>query len=137
MVMEITNQEVLRKTLTKGEEMHDLMAELYPICRSITGDGVKETVNILKKHIHVSLHKIMSVAPVFDWEVPNELNIKDAYIMNSRCEKIVDFAQSNLHVVNYSIPVDEQMSLSELKEHLYTLPEYPDWIPYRTSYYNE
>src|SRR5687767_4276173 len=137
MVMEITNQEVLRKALTKGEEMHSLMTEMYPLCRSITGDGVKGTLNILQKHIPVNIHKIRTGALVFDWEIPKEWNIKDAYIMNSRGEKIVDFGQSNLHVVNYSIPVDQQMSLAELKEHLYTLPEYPDWIPYRTSYYKE
>jgi aminopeptidase-like protein len=135
--MEITNQEVLKTTLAKGEQMHELMAELYPICRSITGDGVRETLNIVKKHIPLSVHKIRTGATVFDWEVPKEWNIKDAYIKNSRGEKIVDFAQSNLHVLNYSIPVHQQMSLSELSEHLYTLPEYPDWIPYRTSYYKE
>jgi aminopeptidase-like protein len=135
--MEITNQEVLKATLAKGEQMHELMAELYPICRSITGDGVRETLNIVKKHIPLSVHKIRTGATVFDWEVPKEWNIKDAYIKNSRGEKIVDFAQSNLHVLNYSIPVHQQMSLSELSEHLYTLPEYPDWIPYRTSYYKE
>lgn len=135
--METMNHEVVRETLSKGEEMHQLMTELYPICRSITGDGVKETLNILKKHIPVNTHKIRTGAVVFDWEVPKEWNIRDAYIMNSRGEKIVDFSQSNLHVVNYSIPVNAEMSLSELKKHLHTLPEYPDWIPYRTSYYSE
>lgn len=138
--MKITDQDVLKNTLTtltKGEQMHKLMAELYPICRSITGDGVRETLNIVKRHIPISVHKIRTGAAVFDWEIPKEWNIKDAYIRNSHGEKIVDFAQSNLHVVNYSIPVHQQMSLSELREHLYTLPEYPDWIPYRTSYYKE
>jgi aminopeptidase-like protein len=142
--MEIKNEEDLQirperkeQLLSKGMEMHDFMAELYPICRSITGDGVRETLNIVKKHIPLSIHKIRTGATVFDWEIPKEWNIKDAYIKNSQGEKIVDFARSNLHVLNYSIPVHQQMSLSELREHLYSLPEYPDWIPYRTSYYKE
>jgi aminopeptidase-like protein len=135
--MEAADQKVLQATLTEGEQMHQLMEELYPICRSITGDGVRETLNILKKHIPLSVHKIRSGANVFDWEVPKEWNIRDAYIKNSRGEKIVDFADSNLHVLNYSVPVHRHVTLKELREHLYTLPEYPDWIPYRTSYYNE
>ena len=135
--MEVMNDELLKSTFTKGEEMHGLMTELYPICRSITGDGVKESLSIVKKHIPLNIHKIRTGAVVFDWEIPKEWNIRDAYIMNSNGEKIVDFRQSNLHVVNYSIPVHREMSLSELKQHLFTLPEYPDWIPYRTSYYNE
>lgn len=135
--MEIAKHEITTETRTKGAEMHDLIAELYPICRSITGDGVRETISILKKHVPLSTHKIRTGAAVFDWEVPKEWNIKDAYIKNSRGEKIVNFKNSNLHVVNYSIPVHQHMSLSELREHLYTLPEYPDWIPYRTSYYKE
>src|SRR6267154_2050639 len=120
-----------------GEQMHSLMTELFPICRSITGDGVNQTLNIIKKEIPLSIRKIPTGTKVFDWEVPKEWNIKDAYIMNSRGEKIVDFAKSNLHVLNYSIPVDRSVTLSVLKEHLYTLPEHPDWIPYRTSYYKE
>jgi aminopeptidase-like protein len=135
--METRNQEVLKNTLTKGEQMHELMAELYPICRSITGDGVRKTLDIVKKHIPLSVHKIRTGATVFDWEVPKEWNITDAYIKNSRGEKIVDFADSNLHVMNYSVPVHQKMTLSELREHLHTLPENPDWIPYRTSYYKE
>src|SRR5687768_1607091 len=115
--MEIKNEEDLQiradkgeQPLTDGMQMHDLIAELYPICRSITGDGVRETLNILKKHIPLSIHKIRTGASVFDWEIPKEWNIKDAYIKNSKGEKIVDFARSNLHVLNYSIPVHQQMS---------------------------
>jgi aminopeptidase-like protein len=135
--MEMSNQDVLSSALTTGERMHELMSELYPICRSITGDGVRETLNIIKKHVPISVHKIRTGATVFDWEIPKEWNIRDAYIKNSRGEKIVDFADSNLHVLNYSVPVHQTMTLSELREHLYTLPEHPDWIPYRTSYYKE
>jgi aminopeptidase-like protein len=135
--METTNTELLRTSRTKGHQMYELMEELYPICRSITGDGVRETLGIVKSHIPLTMHKIRTGATVFDWQVPKEWNIRDAYIKNSRGEKIVDFAHSNLHVLNYSIPVHQQMPLSELRKHLYTLPEYPDWIPYRTSYYKE
>src|SRR5260221_851145 len=120
-----------------GEQMHSLMTELFPICRSITGDGVMQTLNIIKKDIPLSIRKIATGTKVFDWEVPKEWNINEAYIKNSKGEKIVDFANSNLHVLNYSIPVEESVSLSVLKEHLYTLPEHPEWIPYRTSYYKE
>ncbi|MEX1241866.1 MAG: DUF4910 domain-containing protein [Cyclobacteriaceae bacterium] len=135
--MEILNNEVLRNARTKGHQMHLLMEELYPICRSITGDGVRQTLSILKKHIPLTIHKIRTGATVFDWEVPKEWNIRDAYIKDSRGQKIVDFGNSNLHVLNYSTPIHQQMPLRELREHLYTLPDYPDWIPYRTSYYKE
>ena len=120
-----------------GNEMHELMRELYPICRSITGDGVRQTLNILKKDIPLSVHEVASGTKVFDWTVPREWNIKDAYVKNSKGEKIIDFKKSNLHVLNYSVPVHKKVSLEELKEHLFTLPEHPDWIPYRTSYYSE
>ena len=120
-----------------GEQMHSLMTELFPICRSITGDGVTQTLNIIKKDIPLSIHKIPTGTKVFDWEVPKEWNIKDAYIRNSRGEKLVDFANSNLHVLNYSAPIDQCVTLDVLKKHLFTLPEHPDWIPYRTSYYKE
>jgi aminopeptidase-like protein len=120
-----------------GKEMHELMRELYPICRSITGDGVRQTLNILKKIIPLDIHEVASGIKVFDWTVPMEWNIKDAYVKNSKGEKIIDFKNSNLHVLNYSLPVYKKVSLEELNEHLFTLPEQPDWIPYRTSYYSE
>ncbi len=120
-----------------GREMYQLMSELYPICRSITGNGVRETFNIIKKHIPLEVYEIPTGTQVFDWVVPKEWNIRDAYVKNSKGEKIVDFKNSNLHVLNYSVPVKKKVSLQELKEHLFTLPEYPEWIPYRTSYYKE
>ncbi|MBI1767591.1 MAG: DUF4910 domain-containing protein [Bacteroidetes bacterium] len=126
-----------KTTTALGEQMYSLMTELFPICRSITGDGVRQTLDIIKKDIPLSIHKVPSGTKVFDWEVPKEWNINEAYIRNSRGEKLVDFANSNLHVLNYSTPVDRSITLSDLKEHLYTLPEHPDWIPYRTSYYKE
>lgn len=120
-----------------GEEMYSLIEELFPICRSITGDGLRETLRILQKHIPLEIHEIPSGTQVFDWTIPKEWNIRDAYVKNSKGERVVDFRKSNLHVLNYSIPVHKTVSLAELKEHLYTLPEYPDWIPYKTSYYRE
>src|SRR6267154_5981010 len=135
--MEITKERPPKAIASTGGQMHQLITELYPICRSITGEGVGQTLNIIKRDIPLTIHKIPTNTKVFDWEVPKEWNIKDAYIMNSRGEKIVDFAKSNLHVLNYSIPVDRSVTLRVLKEHLYTLPDHPDWIPYRTTYYEE
>jgi aminopeptidase-like protein len=120
-----------------GEKMHELMVELFPICRSITGNGLRKTLTILKKHIPLDVFEVPTKTKVFDWEIPREWNINDAFIKNSKGEKIVDFKKSNLHVLNYSIPVNKKISLDELKSHLYSFPEYPDVIPYRTSYYNE
>ena len=120
-----------------GEEIYSLIVELFPICRSITGDGLRQTLRILQKHIPLELHEVATGTEVFDWTVPREWNIKDACAKNSRGERIIDFQKSNLHILNYSIPVHKTVSLSELKEHLYTLPEHPDWIPYKTSYYSE
>jgi aminopeptidase-like protein len=120
-----------------GKEMHALITRLFPICRSITGDGVRETLNIIKREIPLVIHEVPSGTNVFDWEIPKEWNIKDAYIKDSKGKKIVDFKNSNLHVLNYSIPVHKHVTLDELKKHLYYLPEHPEWIPYRTSYYKE
>jgi aminopeptidase-like protein len=120
-----------------GEEMHRFIEELFPICRSITGDGVRETLRKVGDHIPLEIHEVTTGTQVFDWTIPKEWNIKDAYIKNSRGDRIIDFRQSNLHVISYSLPVQAKMSLEELKNHIYTLPENPDWIPYRTSYYQE
>ena len=113
------------------------MAELFPICRSITGNGVRQTLQILKKHIPLEICNVPTGTRVFDWTVPREWNITDAYVKNSRGERVIDFRRSNLHVVNYSVPIKRRMSLAELRPHLFTLPDKPDWIPYRTSYYHE
>lgn len=120
-----------------GQAMHGLMAELFPLCRSITGQGVRETLARIQTRIPLNIHEVPSGTPVFDWTVPLEWNVRDAYIMNLRGERVIDFLQSNLHVVGYSSPVRRRMSFSELKQHLHTLPDHPDWIPYRTSYYKE
>jgi aminopeptidase-like protein len=122
---------------TIGQAMYELAADLYPICRSITGAGVRETLRRLQAHIPLQVHEVPTGTQVFDWTVPREWNITDAYIKSSAGERVVDFNKSNLHVVGYSAPVRARMSLDELKGHVTTLPEQPDAIPYRTSYYNE
>lgn len=118
-----------------GQEMHELIARLYPICRSITGDGVRQTLQILRNIVPLETHEVPTGTQVFDWTVPNEWNIRSAYIANSRGERIVDFANHSLHVISYSTPVRARMRLAELKKHLHALPDRPDAIPYRTSYY--
>ncbi|WP_394752413.1 DUF4910 domain-containing protein [Crenothrix sp.] len=120
-----------------GAEIYALITELFPICRSITGDGFRQTMTLLQQHIPLKIHEVPSGTNVFDWVVPKEWNIKDAYVKNAQGEKVIDFQKSNLHVLNYSLPVNKVVSLQELKEHLFTLPDHPDWIPYKTSYYKE
>jgi aminopeptidase-like protein len=130
----------LRGTLDEkalGQELAAWVAELYPICRSITGHGVRETLKRLQRLTPVTLHEVPSGTEVFDWTIPREWNIRDAYIKNDRGDRVVDFRRSNLHVVNYSVPVRARMSLEALRPHLFTLPDRPDWVPYRTSYYAE
>lgn len=118
-----------------GPQMYRLVAELYPICRSITGDGFRETLRVIRGHVPLEVHEVPTGTKVFDWIVPKEWNIRDAYVKNGKGERIIDFQQSNLHVLNYSTPVNARMSLAELRPHLFSLPEHADWIPYRTSYY--
>src|SRR5918994_2456392 len=125
------------RTQEPGHEMFRLIERLYPICRSLTGAGVRQTLRILQEYIPLTVHSVPSGTQVFDWTVPKEWNIRDGYIKNSNGKRIVDFKQCNLHVLGYSIPVHKKVSLSELKVHVFTLPNHPDWIPYRTSYYKE
>jgi len=120
-----------------GWQMHGLAAKMYPFCRSITGDGVRETLRVLKEHIPLEILEVPTGTKVFDWEVPLEWNIREAYIKNAAGEKVVDFKNSNLHILSYSIPINAEVSFEELEKHLYYLPGHPDWIPYRTSYYKE
>lgn len=120
-----------------GHQMHAMVSELFPICRSITGNGLRETLRRVGQRIPLQIHEVPTGTQVLDWSVPREWNIRDAYVKNSRGQRLIDFQESNLHVVNYSIPVRAKLSLTQLKEHLYTLPDHIDWIPYRTSYYRE
>ena len=128
---------ILANTLEIGNNMHELMVELFPICRSITGNGVRKSFEILKRHIPLDILEVSSGTEVFDWTIPKEWNINDAYVKNSKGEKIIDFKKSNLHVLNYSTPIHKKISLKELIPHLHSLPEQPNLIPYRTSYYKE
>lgn len=120
-----------------GADVHDLIARMYPICRSITGEGVRRTLGILDDWIALEKFEVPTGTTVFDWEVPREWNIRDAYIADETGRRLVDFRANNLHVVSYSTPIDMVMSRSELAPHLYSMPDRPDWIPYRTSYYKE
>ena len=118
--------------------MIELIKKLFPICRSITGNGVRKSLDIIKKKIpNLDIKEIPSGTKVYDWNVPKEWNVHDAWVMDSNGNKIIDFKINNLHLVNYSISVDLSMDLTTLKKHIHTLPDNPDWIPYRTSYYNE
>jgi aminopeptidase-like protein len=121
----------------QGQELFECVSALYPICRSISGHGVRQSLQFLQRWVPLLQREVPTGTQVFDWTVPKEWNIRDAYIKNSKGEKVVDFQKSNLHVVNYSVPVRQKLRLEELRNHLFTLPETPDWIPYRTSYYKE
>lgn len=120
-----------------GAELYAFITDLYPICRSITGDGLRETLRMIDSVAPLTIHEVPSGTPVFDWTVPDEWNIRDAYVKNSRGQRVIDFRKSNLHVLNYSTAVSKKMPLAELKKHLFSLPHRPEWIPYRTSYYKE
>jgi aminopeptidase-like protein len=119
-----------------GREAYETIRELYPISRSITGDGVRITLRAVQRHIPLEIVEVPSGTQVFDWTVPPEWNIKDAYVKNRQGERIVDFRNCNLHVVGYSVPVHAKLTLNELKPHLFTIPERPDWIPFRTTFYH-
>lgn len=120
-----------------GNKMYALAERLFPICRSITGEGVRQSLQVLKAYIPLDIHEVPSGTAVFDWAVPREWNIREAWVRGPAGDKIIDFRQHNLHVLNYSVPIHRRIGLSELKAHLFTLPEQPELIPYRTSYYQE
>ncbi|WP_347585428.1 DUF4910 domain-containing protein [Acrocarpospora sp. B8E8] len=117
--------------------MYALVERLYPICRSITGDGVRRTLEIIGESIPLEVHEVPTGTQVLDWTIPKEWNIRDAYLKDASGNRVVDFGASNLHVLGYSVPVSATMSLEELRPHLHTLPDQPSLVPYRTSYYAE
>jgi aminopeptidase-like protein len=120
-----------------GKEMYRLVEELYPICRSITGNGVRQTLERIDRIIPLEIHEVPSGTQVFDWTVPREWNIDEAFIEDSNGTRLIDFRDHSLHVVSYSVPIDRLCDWDELEQHLHTIPEHPDWIPYRTSYYKD
>jgi aminopeptidase-like protein len=135
--MNVSQQLNYTSQQSTGNELYEFAAQLYPICRSITGNGTRETLQLIRERIPLEVVEIASGTQVFDWTIPKEWNIRDAYIKDASGRRILDFRKSNLHVVNYSIPIRKKLSLDELSKHLYTLPAHPEWIPYRTSYYKE
>jgi aminopeptidase-like protein len=135
--MSLLKQFDQRSPAEVGEELYRFARELFPICRSITGDGIRRTLAMIGDRLPLKIHEVQSGTAVFDWTVPKEWNIRDAYIKAPDGKRVVDFKKSNLHVLNYSMPIHARMPLSDLKPHLFTIPKYPDWIPYRTSYYQE
>ncbi|OFV93296.1 MAG: peptidase M28 [Acidobacteria bacterium RIFCSPLOWO2_12_FULL_65_11] len=120
-----------------GAELYDRIRRLYPICRSITGKGLRDTLGLIGQEIDLETREVPSGTQAFDWIVPKEWNVQDAYVKDRDGVRVVDFNASNLHVVQYSMPVRRRMTLAELRPHLFSIPERPDWIPYKTSYYRE
>jgi len=120
-----------------GAWMYRFIEELYPICRSITGEGTRDTLRRIAFHVPIEIHEVPTGTKAFDWTVPKEWNVRDAYVRNEARDRVIDFRKSNLHLLNYSIPFRGKVSLETLREHLFTLPDQPDRIPYRTSYYKE
>ena len=122
----------------QGQKMYTLAKQMFPICRSITGNGFRESLNIIREFVpDIKVFEVPSGTQVFDWTVPKEWNIKDAYIETLDGNKIIDFNVCNLHVLGYSLPIDEIITKDILLEHIHTLPDQLDWIPYVTSYYKE
>jgi aminopeptidase-like protein len=119
------------------ERLWPLVEAMYPICRSITGEGVRRTLDLVETLIPLKRFEVRTGTPAYDWEVPREWNIRDAYVADENGRRVIDFRTHSLHVVNYSAPVRRRMTLDELQPHLHSLPDRPDWIPYRTSYYKE
>ena len=120
-----------------GRELHDFVTQLYPLHRSITGHGVRKTLALIAAQVPLQVYEVPTGTHVFDWQVPQEWNIRDAYIKDAEGRRLVDYRASNLHVVSYSTPVRQRLSWDELKEHLHTLPEQPELIPYRTAYFRD
>jgi aminopeptidase-like protein len=118
-----------------GQEIHALIERLYPFCRSLTGDGVRATLRHLSGMIPLDIHEVPSGTQAFDWVVPPEWNVRDAYVLDCKGQRVIDFRSSNLHVVGYSSPVNARMTREELLAHVFTDPQHPEWIPYKHTYY--
>jgi len=124
--------------LDNGKAMYDLAGRLFPLCRSITGNGFRESLEMIRKIIpEIKVYEVPTGTNVFDWTVPKEWNIQGGGIYRLNGDKVIDFKDSNLHILGYSLPIDKVIRLEDLLEHIYTQPDQPDWIPYVTSYYKE
>jgi aminopeptidase-like protein len=121
--------------MTEGDAIHAFASELYPICRSITGDGVRRTLRLMSEHVPLSISEVPTGTPVFDWTVPQEWNVEGAYVADAHGRRIIDFDRHNLHLVNYSIPFKGSLTKEQLLPQLHSIPSHPKWIPYRTAYY--
>src|SRR5262249_15743719 len=130
-----TRTSTRRASMVDGAELHALIARLYPICRSITGEGLRQTLRILSEVVPLQIVEVPSKTPVLDWTVPLEWNVREAYLVDPRGRRFADLRESSLRLVSYSVPVQARMPLSQLRAHLHAMPDRPDWIPYRTSYY--
>lgn len=120
-----------------GEEMHGFIRDLFPLCRSITGDGLRATLRRIGEVVPLALTEVPTGTRAYDWTVPKEWNVRDAWVADAHGRRVIDFRASNLHVVNYSVPVRTRLDLEALRPRLHTLPDHPTWVPYRTSYYAE
>ena len=120
-----------------GDALLAFMSELFPICRAATGSGVRDTLARIQERVPLPVHEVPTDTRVFDWRVPQEWNIRDAYIADTTGRRVVDFRVSNLHEVSNSVPVHETMRWSDLRAHLHTLPQHPDWVPFRTAYFED
>ena len=123
--------------MSAGDELLELVERLYPICRSITGDGVRQTLEVLRELVPLERHDVATGTAVLDWEVPREWQVSAAHVTAPDGTRLVDFADHNLHLVSYSAPFRGRLTAEQLAPHLHALPDRPDWIPYRTSYYEE
>lgn len=123
--------------LDLGQKAHKLAEELYPICRSLTGEGLRQTLKTLQRTLPLEIHEVPTGTIAYDWTVPNEWNVKDAFIKDLQGRRVVDFRESNLHLVGYSVPFRGIITREELLTHLYSDPVHPDWIPYRHTYFKE
>src|SRR5215472_10240376 len=117
-----------------GRQAYGLVEELFPFCRSLTGEGVRRTLRALQRVVPLEIHEVPSGTRAYDWVVPDEWNIEDAYVLDGRGRRIIDFRANNLDVVGYSSEIDRRVSRSELLQHLFTDPAHPDWVPYRHTY---
>ena len=128
---------LLREAGAVGQEAHARMERLYPRCRSLTGDGVRRTLQLLQDIIPLKIHDVPTGTRAYDWIVPNEWNVKDAYVLDGRDRRVIDFRVNNLHLAGYSAPIDATVDRKELLEHLFTDSDHPDWIPDRHLYHKE